>query len=170
MQYYSNYPYMVPQNPVDPYSYPQNLYTAFQLIKESVVDEYEDSMFYNYLISIAPTQEDKNIITGIRDDEIKHAGLFREIYYELTGQMLPQPRNGEFTKPASYCQGLKKALLGEVAAVERYRRILYALQDRRQINMLTEIITDEIRHASLYNFLYSKNECYEEEKEGEKED
>lgn len=172
MQFYDNYPYMGTLSqftmPVDPYTYPQNLPMALQLIRESVPDELEDSMFYNYLISIAPTQEDKDIITGIRNDEMKHFGLFRQIYYQLTGQLLPEPRV-RVTRPASYCQGLKKALLGEVAAVARYRRILYALQDRRQINILTEIITDEIRHSSLYNFLYSKNECYEEEK-GEKED
>ena len=42
------------------------------------------------------------------------------------------------------------------------------MQDRRHINMLTEIITDEIRHANLYNLLYSKNGCYAEELEGKK--
>lgn len=46
-----------------------------------------------------------------------------------------------------------------------------AMQDRRHINMLAEIITDELRHGNLYNFLYSKNKCYEEgvtKKENEK--
>ena len=180
MQYYANCtycpvymellqqqkPYMMPQDqymmPVDPYAYPQNLPMALQLIREAVSGEAEDRMFYEYLISAAPTQEDKDIITGIRNDEMKHFGLFRQIYFELTGQTIPPPQQGEFTKPASYCQGLKRAILGELSAVERYRRILFALQDRRHINMLTEIITDELRHGSLYNLLYSKNKCYEE--------
>jgi hypothetical protein len=43
--------------------------------------------------------------------------------------------------------------------VRKYRRILYALQDRVQINILAGIFTDEIRHGSLYNYLYSKNGC-----------
>jgi hypothetical protein len=43
--------------------------------------------------------------------------------------------------------------------VRKYRRILYALQDRVHINILTGIITDEIRHGILYSYLYSKNGC-----------
>lgn len=179
MEYYNNYSwgcnYMQPtqpQNPygrpADPYTYPQNFPMALQLIRDAVSGEMEDRLFYSYLISVAPSQEDKEIIASIRDDEMKHFDLFRQIYFQLTGQILPQPREGEFTKPATYCQGLKQALLGELAAVQRYRRILFAMQDRRHINMLTEIITDEIRHANLYNLLYSKNGCYAEELEGKK--
>lgn len=144
---------------LDEYTYPQNVPGALKLIKEAVAAETEDRMFYQYLIDNAPSQEDKAIITGIRDDEIRHFGLFRQVYTQLTGQMLPPPQNVTFEKPASYCAGLKKALLGEQNAVRKYRMILYALIDRVQINILTGIITDEIRHGSLYNYLYSKNGC-----------
>jgi rubrerythrin len=58
-----------------------------------------------------------------------------------------------------YCDGLKRALLGEQNAVAKYRQILYAMQTPIHINMVTEIITDEIRYGSLYNYLYSKNNC-----------
>jgi rubrerythrin len=156
--------------PRDQYSYPYNLPMALQLIRQAVAGEREDEMFYDYLLNTAPSEEDKNIIRGIRDDEKKHFGLFRQIYYELTGQMIPPPPKTEFTKPKSYCMGLKRALKGELGAVEKYRKILFALQERRQINILTEIITDELRHGNLYNLLYSKNECYEEELEKEKEE
>lgn len=143
----------------DPYSPPQNLPAALQLIAEAVTDEFEDRKFYNYLISIAPAQEDKDIITGIRNDEMKHFDLFRNIYSVLTDKMPPQPIQNEFKMPASYCAGLKQAMLGELAAVERYRKILFAMQERIQINMLTEIITDELRHGSFYNYLLLKNRC-----------
>lgn len=164
--YYSMMPgqYVMPQCMLDMtannhYTYPQNVPGALQLIREAVRGETEDRMFYEYLISVAPTEEEKNIIRGIRDDEIKHFGLFRQIYCELTGQMLPPPEEAVFEKPASYCEGLKRAIQGEQNAVIRYRKILFALQDRVQINKLTEIITDEIRHGSLYNYLYAKNGC-----------
>jgi rubrerythrin len=149
-------PNMVAQ---DPYSYPQNLPEALLLIQGAVSGEREDELFYEYLISVAPTEEDKDIIRSIRDDERKHFKMFRQIYYELTGQTIQPNQNIEFEKPKSYCAGLQKALFGELGAVERYRRILFALQDRRHINMLTEIITDELKHANKYNFLYSKNSC-----------
>lgn len=154
----------MPNNPqniagLEEYTYPQNVPGALKLIQEAVAGEMEDRMFYQYLIENAPSEEDKEIITGIRDDEIRHFSLFRQVYYLLTGQMLPPPQDVTFERPASYCEGIKRALKGEQNAVRKYRRILYALQDRVQINILTGIITDEIRHGILYNFLYSRNGC-----------
>ncbi|WP_242966513.1 ferritin-like domain-containing protein [Clostridium sp. BSD9I1] len=142
------------------YTYPGNLNAALRLIQDSVSGEREDALFYNYLISVAPTQESRNIITTIRNDERKHNRMFRRIYFELTGRRLPASTENEFERPTSYCAGIKRALLGELAAVQRYRRIVFALQNRIQLNMLGEIITDELRHASLYNLLYSDGRCF----------
>ncbi|MMZ68336.1 hypothetical protein D1872_310140 [compost metagenome] len=58
-----------------------------------------------------------------------------------------------FEKPASYIDGVRKALFGELAAVERYRDIRAGLPDRYYRDMLFEIITDEIKHATKYNYL-----------------
>lgn len=143
----------------DPFTYPENFTGALQLIKNAVSGEREDELFYDFLINVAPTGEAKNIIQGIRDDERKHNRMFRKIYPELTGKLLPPIQNVEFEKPKSYCDGVKKALQGELGAVQRYRRILFALQNRIHINMLTEIITDELRHANLYNLLFSLSQC-----------
>lgn len=156
--------FQMPNNPqtmagLEEYIYPQNVPGALKLIQDAVAGETEDRMFYQYLIENAPSEEDKETIMGIRDDEIRHFSLFRQVYFQLTGQMLPPPQNVTFEKPASYCEGLKRALKGEQNAVRKYRRILYALQDRVQINILTGIITDEIRHGILYSYLYSKNGC-----------
>lgn len=148
------------QMQTDPiFTYPQNLPGALALIQQAVAGETEDRLFYTYLIDNAPSAEDKEIISGIRNNEINHFALFRQIYYELTGRMVPQIQGEQFTPPASYCKGLKKAMMGEQNAVVKYRKILYAMQSRVHINMLTEIITDEIRHANLYNYLYDKNGC-----------
>jgi rubrerythrin len=141
------------------YIYPANLQEALQLIAGAVTGEKEDRELYDYLISTAPSEEDKEIIRGIRDNEIHHFALFRLIYFQLTGQMLPQPLDIPFDKPPTYCAGLRKALLGEESAVVRYRKILFAMQSRVHINMLVEIITDELRHGTLYSYLYAKNGC-----------
>ena len=141
------------------YTYPMNVPGALALLQESVAGESEDRMFYQYLIENAPTIEEKEIVTGIRDDEIGHFGLVRHVYTQLTGRTLPPPQNVTFERPASYCEGLMRAIRGEQNAVIRYRQILFALQDRTLINILTAIMTDEIRHGSLYNYLYSKNGC-----------
>lgn len=138
--------------------YPENaLGRSLDLIKNAVAGEREDEMFYDYLISIAPSKKDKMIITSIRDDERKHNQMFRQLYCELTGVKLPPAEGEEFTPPRNYLDGIEKALFGELGAVERYRQILFGLTERHQINMITEIISDELKHASKYNFIYAEN-------------
>jgi rubrerythrin len=147
---------------IQPYNifiYPENLGNALSLIQQAVSGENEDREFYTYLLENAPSIEEQQIITGIRDNEINHFNMFHQIYYDITGEMVPQTTNEQFVPPATYCEGLKHALLGEQHAVQNYRQILYAMQTRIHVNMLTEIITDEIRHGSLYNYLYAKNGC-----------
>jgi rubrerythrin len=144
---------------IDIFTYPQNLDGALELIQEALAGETEDGIFYAWLIDQAPTEDDKQIISGIRENEIGHYALFRQIYRDLTGVMAPAVEGEPFMEPESYCDGLSKALLGEQNAVQKYRKILYAMQSRLHINMITEIITDEIRHGILYNYLYSKNGC-----------
>ncbi|MBO9596726.1 MAG: ferritin-like domain-containing protein [Cohnella sp.] len=105
-----------PQSEPFYYKSPQE---ALALVKKAVQGEREDELFYSYLISVAPTQEEKDIITSIRDDERKHNRMFREIYFGLTGQTI-EPSPGEaFEQPVSYLDGVKKAFFGELSAVER---------------------------------------------------
>ena len=145
----------------DYYTYPQNLIPALELICEAVADERQDEMFYEYMIKLAPTKEEKEMIAGIRDDERKHNNLFRHIYCELTGEVLPAATDGEQKRPKTYCEGIKEAFMGELATAQKYRRILYAMQDRRHINMLVEIITDEQKHAAKWDHLFVVNCCFD---------
>lgn len=143
----------------DIFTYPQNLQNALDLMQQALGGETADRMFYTWLIDNAPSEEDKAIISGIRDDEISHYALFNQLYYDITGMVSPQISNETFTPPENYCDGLALALLGEQNAVKKYRKIFYAMQYRDHINIMTEIITDEIRHGILYNFLYTSNGC-----------
>lgn len=143
----------------DPYMPDDGLSAALKEIQDALKGENEDRMFYTYLIDQAPSDEDKRIIEGIRDDEMKHYKVFGQLYYELTGRAASPEQDTDFEKPASYCDGLRRALLGEQNAVRKYRKILFAMQHRTHINILTEIITDELRHLGLYNFLFAKNGC-----------
>lgn len=143
----------------DIFTYPQNLDGALELILEALSGETEDRVFYMWLINHASSEEDRQIISGIRDNEIGHYALFRRVYQDLTGEMPPSTNGESFVEPESYCAGLSRALLGEQNAVQKYRKILYAMQSRLHINILVEIITDEIRHGILYSYLYSKNGC-----------
>ncbi|OOB75157.1 hypothetical protein AXF41_09730 [Clostridium haemolyticum] len=130
------------------------------LIKSSVEGEKEDEMFYDYLIKLAPTQEQKDIIISIRDDERKHNKIYRNIYKDLTGQEVVIEDEENFKKPESYISGIEQALFGELHAVEKYRTILRMFPPYSVYrDIVFEIITDEIKHAIKYNYILYLNCC-----------
>ena len=145
-KYYPTYHY------VPLYAYNQ----ALKLIAESVNSEREDELFYNYLLSVAPPEQ-REIIASIRDDERKHNKLFRQLYWEVTGQEVPPAPEPSFEIPNDYCDGIKRALFGELAAVEKYRKILFGFKFLPYRNIITEIYTDELKHATKWNYLFTVN-------------
>ena len=141
----------------NPMMYNPQLQEALVGVKEAVQGEREDELFYDYLISLAPTREEKDIIVSIRDDERKHNRLFRKIYKDFTGMEVAPGGEETFEKPRSYIEGIKKALFGELRAVEKYRAIRRALPMGPYRDVLFDIITDEIKHSSKYNYLFTLN-------------
>ena len=83
--------------------------------------------------------------------------MFREIYWQVTGDDLPPPLDVPFERPNSYCDGISRAIFGELAAVERYRKVLFGFEFLPYRNMITEIYTDELKHASKWNYLFALN-------------
>lgn len=138
-----------------PCSY-KSLGEALNLVKQAVQGEKEDELFYDYLISVAPTREEKKIIADIRDDEKKHNKMFRQIYMDFTGKNIVA-EDVDFEKPKSYIDGIKKALFGELAAMEKYRIIRAGLPGRYYRDMVFEILTDELKHADKYNYILNIN-------------
>ncbi len=137
--------------------YNSQLQDALEGIKAAVQGEREDELFYDYLISVAPTREEKDIIGSIRDDERRHNRLFRKIYKDFTGMEVPLSGEETFERPRSYIDGIKKALFGELRAVEKYRAIRSALPIGPYRDILFDIITDEIKHSSKYNYMFTLN-------------
>lgn len=141
--------------------YNTQLQEALERVKEAVQGEREDELFYDSLISMAPTVEEKDIITSIRDDERRHNREFRKIYKDFTGMEIPTVEDESFERPESYIDGIKKALFGELRAVERYRDIRKALGMGPHRDVLFDIITDELKHSSKYNYLFTLNRSME---------
>ena len=98
---------------------------AISLIRSSIEDENSDMAFYDNLIRKAPSQKEKMIIQGIRNDEEKHGQILRKIYYDFTKQNISYqtPVNYNF-QSSSYRDDLEKALFSELAAVKKYRKML----------------------------------------------
>lgn len=129
---------------------------VISLIQQGIAGEREDELFYDYLISVAPTQQEKMVIESIRNDERKHRRMFRSIYSQLTGQSPYVGQEEGFQRPVNYLEGIEKALMGELKAFERYRTIYLNIRPEFR-DMIFEIMTDEIKHAGYYNWLYAKN-------------
>lgn len=150
-------PYNMPYSGyVKPRTY-KTLEEALELVERAVTGEKEDILFYNYLISEAPSREDKEIIAGIRDDEKKHYRMFRRIYEDFTGEAIEAPKDVDFEKPDTYVLGIRKAFFDELAAAEIYRDIIAGMPNRYYRDMVFEIMTDELEHADKYNYINSLN-------------
>lgn len=133
---------------------------SIEHVKEYIMDEINDANFYNKLIALAPNEEQKKIIEDIRDDEKIHTQIFRKIFTELTGVVLPtsnQMPQEMMKENFSYKEGLKKALFGELDAVKKYRETMAYMPSKDLADMIMYVMTDEIRHANKYNYLISIN-------------
>ena len=142
---------------------------AIESIRKSIGDEREDELFYDSLIAMAPTENAKNIITSIRDDERKHNKILRELYFNFTGQMFPSEQRMNLNNSSNnntnnnecnenhnqntYKEMLEKALFGELDAVIKYRRILGTMPSGDSYTLIMSIMTDELRHSAKYNYL-----------------
>ncbi|MEK4511167.1 ferritin-like domain-containing protein [Paenibacillus sp. FSL K6-2524] len=131
---------------------------ALDLIKEAVQGERNDELFYDELIKLAPNSEQASIITSIRDDERGHNYMFRCMYKELTDQDISGISNEQYQRVESYLTGLQRALQGELAAVEKYRKIWFGLPVGIYKDTVFGIILDELKHASKYNYLFTLNQ------------
>lgn len=136
---------------------PHSLQKSLAWMAEAVQGEKEKELFYEYLISVAPRQEDKDIISSIREDEVEHTRMFKQMYKDFTGQEIKEIKGEDFQKPDSYLEGIQRALFGELRTVEKYREIFKGLPEGYYRDSVFDILTDELRHSAKYNFLYTMN-------------
>lgn len=137
-----------------------NLNKLIAGVKDSIGNEAEDEMEYNKLAKLAPNDEQRNIINGIKENEMTHNKIFRKIFTELTGVILPTTNATtmpEEKATMSYTEMLTKAMLGEIKAVERYRELLAYAPNKCIYDMIMYVMTDEINHAIKYSYLLMLN-------------
>ncbi|WP_206152104.1 ferritin-like domain-containing protein [Clostridium cochlearium] len=137
----------------------EGLKRSLEMIKDAVEGERADEKEYEYLISMAPNKEQKEIIKSIRDDEKNHGRWFREIYMHYTGKVICPKKDEDVKKPKSYLRGVRKALFGEMKAMEKYRLIRSGLPNRCDRDIVFQILTDEIKHGIYYNYILLMNLC-----------
>lgn len=129
---------------------------AVEGLLNSIKNEKEDEFFYSNLIEMAPDYA-KDTISSIRDDETRHNEILRFVYSNITGEVAKNSDENVQIQEMTYAEGLEKAFFDEIAAVKKYRRIMGAMPNTKLHTLLMSIMTDELRHASLYNYLIHKN-------------
>lgn len=139
---------------------------AINLINSSIEGEKADAMFYEWLLQNIPTdlEEAKRMdiaqtIQGIANDEKLHNEIFKSMYRQLTGNEAIVEEE-TFQPPANFTEGIIRALKGEMEAVRKYRKIMAGLPDNSYRDQVFSILTDELRHGVLYNYIYTTIESH----------
>ena len=61
--------------------------------------------------------------------------------------------NSFYRQENDYKNKLQEAMLGEIKAAKKYRRILAAMPDKESYALIFSIVTDEMLHATMFSFL-----------------
>ena len=139
---------------------------AINLINSSIEGEKADAMFYEWLLQNIPTDLEEpqrmdiaQTIQGIANDEKLHNEIFKSMYRQLTGNEAVVEEE-TFQPPENFTEGIIRALKGEMEAVRKYRKIMAGLPDNSYRDQVFSILTDELRHGVLYNYIYTTIESH----------
>lgn len=111
----------------------------------------------NIPVSQLPNKETKKIqgiIESIRDDELRHNLIFKDMYLQITGIKI-QPEEEKFISPAGFKEGISDAMIRELNEVKIYVQIIEGLLSLYYRDQIFQILNDELRYGSLYNYIYT---------------
>ena len=157
------------------YPYQEQVREAMQLISNSLNLEAASKNYYEWLLDNIPVDnltraqrtEIADILMKIRDDEIKHSEMFKQIYKDFTGEdIVIEPK--DFVPPQKFTDGLRTGMFEEFNSVRRYREIMHKIPGDEYKAMLFDIITDELIHGHLFEYIFTVLETQETEEQPRK--
>ncbi len=119
------------------------------MIYGAMRDEKMAADYYKQLEEITP-HHCKHHIRYMMEDEIKHYKMLAHTYHVMTG-VHPVVEYQSPMIPANFLQALDQAFNDELAATEHYRTIYLMTYNMKFRDMLFEIMTDEMEHATRLN-------------------
>ena len=125
---------------------------TINMIGESIISKERHLHFFQWLIdhvqiselspipslSLSQAKQVITILEYVRDEELEHAILLRNIYYRLTGTY-PPLYEGFFYPPKNLTAGLENAFMENLESIEKYRLIMNDLSstsDRDTISLI----------------------------------
>ena len=116
------------QIPSLPLKGPKPFDQILHFIHKAIVAEATAADFYCRLLKEAPNKLHREFITHAYDDEVEHLQIFTKLYCYYT-DILPQYHFDPVCYPC-YKEGLLKALVDELEAVEFYRDVQLSTTDQ----------------------------------------
>lgn len=123
------------------------------LLTQILINEQNEVEYFQQLLTENPGDGFADVIEKIRDNEIKHFILTRELFCRLfrCEPKMPPVSEVVFT---SICQAVGDAIDSKTRAVERYRDIYMSNSEIYIKELFFELMTDEIVHALMLTKLF----------------
>lgn len=159
---YNRYPYGYPrqyrnQTVVDEEIISLN--SAIEKIRSLIEGKKGEQEYFERLLLVTP-EDEKEVVMQIKEDEKRHDEILRFIYSNLTGETLPvntnDNQNMDIKEELDYKKEIQQNFMDKVNAIAKYRKIMGAMPNSKMHTLFMAILTDEIRHSALYNYLIHK--------------
>ncbi|WP_304341531.1 hypothetical protein [Metaclostridioides mangenotii] len=152
------------------YPNPIQLQNSINLIQDTINSMEQDLLLFNWLsdrIPISqlqtlpsPNAEELNdiieIIESLKNDFINNSNLLKEIYYQLTGTHAIIEQGYFFVPPRDLFTGIYDSIVKTTKYVKQLRLIMFGLPNYYYRDALFSIISDDLNHGTLLNYVYSK--------------
>lgn len=125
-------------------------------VLKAINGEYEAIHCYEQLIRMAPSQKVREVVTEIRQDEIRHFETFLQIYQQLTGnqpQITKQP-----SCPHLYMDAIEAAFIDEQQTVDFYHDIASRTSDSTIQSAFKRAAADEQNHAVWFLYFLMRHQ------------
>lgn len=145
------------QIPSLPLRGPKSFDQILHYIHKAIEDEANAADFYRHLLKEAPNKLHCEFIQHAYEDELEHLQIFTKLYVYYT-DCEPKYCVNPVCIPC-YRDGLLKALIGELEAVEFYRNVQLSTMDQVIIDTFYMVMVDEQGHATMFSTLYNSCPC-----------
>lgn len=124
-------------------------------LSEVLREKQKLSIYYKKLLLLVKKEVDKEQISSIIEEEMKHVNIIKNIIIKMFEGQVNTDGQSDLEKGAQV-KLLEKIIYSEIKIIKAIKEILTSVQDIRIKNGLYYILADDQRHIDTIVFLYSK--------------
>lgn len=142
-------------NPMHQYPQMMGMNSLIRDIEKAANGEYHAIQTYERLLQLAPTAEDRDVISKILEDERKHFASFTTIYRQFTGNAPALTPIHQL--PASFIPGIISSIADELEDSKFYQNMSEHVMDGTLRRIFLNASHDEQRHATWFTYLWIRH-------------